>query len=392
LKAGVACAGAITSAGIVASGGGVHEASGETHAQAEAEAGKAIIRAPKPGPAGNHFSRNRLKSSRPVAAACATAVPYSVLGSGEVEARMQGGLIRFQNMDHFTAAVDDETTYRGYTYKVAENGEAELRLSSGGWRKFPSTDELKTYVDVLTRDAPRTSDAPRMSNARLLALVIAIIVGVTIPLVSLAVWLSPTTPPTNTTAAARNDRNITDYNEAIRLDPNKAVAFGNRCAAYFNKGDADRAIADCNEAIRLDPKDAVAFGNRCAAYVIKGDVDRAIADCNEAIRLDPKSVVAFGNRCAAYLIKGDVDRAIADCNEAIRLDPKRALGFIRRGAAYARKGDAERAITDYNEAIRLDPKSAVAFCNRGKAKLKINQASGNEDIAKARQLDGSICR
>jgi tetratricopeptide (TPR) repeat protein len=163
-----------------------------------------------------------------------------------------------------------------------------------------------------------------MSNARLLALVIAIIVGVTIPLVSLAVWLSPTTPPTNTTAAARNDRNITDYNEAIRLDPNKAVAFGNRCAAYFNKGDADRAIADCNEAIRLDPK--------------------------------------------------------------------RALGFIRRGAAYARKGDAERAITDYNEAIRLDPKSAVAFCNRGKAKLKINQASGNEDIAKARQLDGSICR
>src|SRR5215471_14025232 len=63
---------------------------------------------------------------------------------------------------------------------------AALRLSSGGWRIFPSTDELKTYVGVLT------GDAPRQSNARLLALVLAILVGVIGTLVVLAVWLSPT--------------------------------------------------------------------------------------------------------------------------------------------------------------------------------------------------------
>ena len=63
---------------------------------------------------------------------------------------------------------------------------AALRLSSEDWRKFPSTDELKTYVDVLT------GDAPRQSNARLLALVLAILVGVIGTLVILGVWLSPT--------------------------------------------------------------------------------------------------------------------------------------------------------------------------------------------------------
>ena len=63
---------------------------------------------------------------------------------------------------------------------------AALRLSSGGWRTFPSTDELKTYVDVLT------GDALRQSNVRLLALVLAILVGVIGTLVILAVWLSPT--------------------------------------------------------------------------------------------------------------------------------------------------------------------------------------------------------
>jgi len=45
---------------------------------------------------------------------------------------------------------------------------------------------VKTYVGVLT------GDAPRQSNARLLALVLAILVGVIGTLVILAVWLSPT--------------------------------------------------------------------------------------------------------------------------------------------------------------------------------------------------------
>ena len=57
-----------------------------------------------------------------------------------------------------------------------------VRLSSGGWRTFPSTDELKTRVDVLT------GNALRQSNVRLLALVLAILVGVIGTLVILAVW------------------------------------------------------------------------------------------------------------------------------------------------------------------------------------------------------------
>src|SRR6516162_4427437 len=72
---------------------------------------------------------------------------------------------------------------------------AALRLSSGGWRTFPSTDELKTYVDVLA------GDALWQSNARLLALVPAILVGVMGTLIILAVWLS-TTP--EQIQAARN--------------------------------------------------------------------------------------------------------------------------------------------------------------------------------------------
>ena len=158
-----------------------------------------------------------------------------------------------------------------------------------------------------------------------------------------------------------------------------------------NNGDHDRAIAAFSEAIRLDPNYAMAFNNRGVAHVNKGDNDRAIADYTEAIRLDPKYALAFLNRGIAFGKKGDIDRAITDFTEAIRLDPNNSQALNNRGFAYASKGDNDRAIADYNEAIRLNPQYAAAFCNRGRAKLKINDASGKADIAKARQLYASSC-
>src|SRR4029077_11704670 len=100
-----------------------------------------------------------------------------------------------------------------------------------------------------------------------------------------------------------------------------AWAYCNRGNAHHDKGDTDRAITDYNEAIRLDPKFAFAYNNRGSAYHDKGDTDRAITDYNEAIRLDPKLAFAYNNRGSAYHDKGDPDRAITDYNEAIRLDP-----------------------------------------------------------------------
>ena len=108
--------------------------------------------------------------------------------------------------------------------------------------------------------------------------------------------------------------------------------------------------------------------------------------------LDPKSGLALRARGVAYANKGDNDQAIADFNEAIRLDPKSSLAFRNRGDTYRNKGDNNRAIADYNEAVKLDPNNALAFCRRGRAKLNTNDPSGNADIAKASQLDASVCR
>ena len=110
---------------------------------------------------------------------------------------------------------------------------------------------------------------------------------------------------------------------------NRAIAYVIRGLAWSAKNDFDHAITDYTEAIRLDPKNAVDFSSRGNAYYARRDYDHAIADYDQAIRLDPKNAVVFSSRGNAYYAKGDYDRAIADYDQAIRLDPS-GSGSIRK--------------------------------------------------------------
>jgi tetratricopeptide (TPR) repeat protein len=163
------------------------------------------------------------------------------------------------------------------------------------------------------------------------------------------------------------DKAIDDFDQAIRLNPKLAPAYGSRGMAWGMKGNYDKAIADSSEAIRLDPKDAAAYRNRGTCWNYKGDYNKAIADWTESIRLNPKDAINYSNRGSAWSNKGDYAKAIADLNEAIRLDPKNAIAYSNRGLAWRRQGDYDKAIANLNESIRLNPKNAISYGNRGTA-------------------------
>jgi tetratricopeptide (TPR) repeat protein len=151
-----------------------------------------------------------------------------------------------------------------------------------------------------------------------------------------------------------------------------ALKFSNRGVEWRIKGDYERAISDYDDAIRLDPKYADAWYNRCIAYNRTQKYDLALPDCNQAIALGPtaNSLNATGQeklsndrsksdyytqRGLAYHGRNEIDRAIADYSEALRLYPKNVVALNNRARAYDDKGDGARAKADRDAAKRLAP-------------------------------------
>jgi tetratricopeptide (TPR) repeat protein len=177
-------------------------------------------------------------------------------------------------------------------------------------------------------------------------------------------------------------------NEAIRLKPDYAEAYGNRGIAYVKLGQYQRAIQDYDTAIRLKPDDAIAvavYNNRGLAYAELGQYQRAIQDYDTAIRLKPDyAMAAYYNRGDAYANLGQHQRAIQDYDTAIRLKLNDAKVYNNRGFAYAGLGQYQRAIQDFDTAIRLKPDYAEAYNNRGFVYDDLGQyqrAIQNYDIA-----------
>jgi tetratricopeptide (TPR) repeat protein len=209
------------------------------------------------------------------------------------------------------------------------------------------------------------------------------------------------------------DEAIKAYDEAIRLDPNYFAV-----AAWYNKGITlgiqgkyDEAIKCYEEAIRLDPNLEAAWINKGNALDAQGKYDEAIKAHDEAIRLDPNDAAAWIGKGNALLnqgtyndikvssafpsnfwqeiyAQGKYDEAIKCYDEAIRLDPNlSAAAWFNKGSALGKQGKYEDAIKAYDEAIRLDPNYALAWNGKGYVfKLLGKTSESNIAFAKAEEL------
>ncbi len=166
---------------------------------------------------------------------------------------------------------------------------------------------------------------------------------------------------------------LSDLNEALRLDPNDALAHGSRGVVWLATKAHDKAIADFNEAIRLEPQNATHYFNRAEAWRARHDYDKAIADYSEIIRRDPQLVPAYFGRAVVQGEKGDVDRAIADLSTAIKINPKMPDAYVVRAVGWKHKNEIDRALADLDTAIKLDPSSAGAFHERGLLRSGLKQ-------------------
>jgi len=158
---------------------------------------------------------------------------------------------------------------------------------------------------------------------------------------------------------------LSDYTNAIRLDPTFAGAYSNRGLAYEILRRYPEALADFTQSITLDPTYAKAHYNRGHVYETLGQYDDSLVDYSAAIRIAPSSAASWYNRGNTYLHMQRFEEVLSDFTHAIELDPDDAHAFNNRGYAYGCVRRYDEALADLNHAIAMDSTSPHAYFSRG---------------------------
>lgn len=141
----------------------------------------------------------------------------------------------------------------------------------------------------------------------------------------------------------------------IESPKNLSIAYSNRGTMRLQNGKPDQAITDFNEAIELDPGDARFFAKRGIAYRDTGDNNHALADYSEAIRLNATMAFLYELRARALSDMGQNERAVDDQEKFIALQkPKDPWPWIGLAVYQRSLKQYDAALASLRNAEKLD--------------------------------------
>ena len=182
---------------------------------------------------------------------------------------------------------------------------------------------------------------------------------------------------------------VSYFDQAIRLDPDYALAYAERCEAWSfigdltgqsatawpkAKSDAEKAVAiapalaeahaalgwvrffvewkfaeglsELNRAKELSPANPTANDLLARVIVYLGRVDEAERQARQAVELDPLSFTAQGNLARVLFVAGKLDEAYAAGRKAAELQPTAASSHRWQAMVAVQRGDGETALRE----------------------------------------------
>ncbi|MES1261444.1 MAG: tetratricopeptide repeat protein, partial [Acidobacteriota bacterium] len=141
-----------------------------------------------------------------------------------------------------------------------------------------------------------------------------------------------------------------------------ALAAGND---LLQKGDPRGAAERYGEALRLDPDNALAHYDLALAQAALGEQNAARQSLQKALERDPKLAPARNQLGLLFLRQGRLDDAKREFEAALAADPRCAECQSNLGVLYGQSGDTQRAEEFFRGALQVNPRYGDAHLNLG---------------------------
>ncbi|XP_074005679.1 tetratricopeptide repeat protein 6 [Numenius arquata] len=144
-----------------------------------------------------------------------------------------------------------------------------------------------------------------------------------------------------------------DYQQAISVDPNYALAYFNAANIYFHNRQFSQAYCYYSKVLELDPRNEAAVMNRAVTNTLLNNIEEAKEDFEKAICLCPSSAAVYFNRANFYNGLKQYELAEKDISTALSLQPNDALMYKFRADIRGKLGFNKEAVEDYKQAISI---------------------------------------
>ncbi|XP_017772983.1 PREDICTED: mitochondrial import receptor subunit TOM70 [Nicrophorus vespilloides] len=159
----------------------------------------------------------------------------------------------------------------------------------------------------------------------------------------------------------RNNEARDDFDKAVKLNPNFAIAVVQKCYAYYRFALMSQDIELLMKVMEDFRKCTEKFNTCSEAYVLYGQVlaerqeyEQADALYVKAIELEPKNATILVHRGLLHLQwKGTVESAIDLMKQAVKLDNKCEFAYETLATVEVQRGNLVIAIDLFNNAINL---------------------------------------
>ncbi len=153
---------------------------------------------------------------------------------------------------------------------------------------------------------------------------------------------------------------MTQWENAISIHPDYALAHANLGRELMNQGRANEAFAHLSEALKLEPDFLAAQVDLAAAEKLRGHYQEASRLLARPIHYVPDNQYWQNDYCFALQKSGRFDEAIAHCRAALKLDPRLLEAHFNLGGALASAGHADEAAAEFRWVLAAKPGDPAA--------------------------------